>query len=126
MYFRIGYSTYLVFFVAAINFLVLTFYLAIQAVPQLGFLVFWLYCLIAVPLGMILACCLGYIHYKRTGFYQAEQDVSTESNPYSITYLVPTAIPQAELLSQLGKLHNLDTSEIDELIERSKRKFGRC
>ena len=89
-YFRMGWSTYLVFLFAAINTLVVTYYLAIEKIPILVsiFPTFTHYVSIALVLVIPLAVVIGYVHFKKSLIFSSEVDVSVESNPYNFK-LVP-------------------------------------
>ena len=84
-YFRMGWSTYFAFILAAINTLTVTYYLAIENIPflQTIFPTFVSYVIIIVSIGIPLLVCIGYIHYKRSAAYSSETDVIAESNPYN-------------------------------------------
>jgi len=128
-YFRTGYGLYLSLPVALLGYASAIYYLALQNIPFFArlfphFFQFIIFGIIALPFAGI---ALGWMHYKQklfSLFFKAEQRVLIEANPYSMGLLTPVAIPQAKLLSQLGKLHGLDTSEVDALIEASEKHFG--
>lgn len=84
-YFRIGWSTYFAFILAAINTLTVTYYLAIENIPflQTIFPTFVSYVITIVSIGIPLLVAIGYIHYKRSAAYSSETDVIAESNPYN-------------------------------------------
>ena len=83
-YFRIGWSTYFVFILAAINTLTVTYFLAIDNYPVLKavFPTFEQYAVIMVSIGIPLLILVGYAHFKKTFAYKSEMDVYVESNPY--------------------------------------------
>ena len=83
-YFRQGWSTYFAFIFAAVNTLVVTYYLAIEKIPDLKniFPEFWIYFVFATSLGIPLLVLVGYIHFKRIPAFHSETDITTESNPY--------------------------------------------
>ena len=83
-YFRMGWSTYFVFFLAAINTLTVTYFLAIDNYPSLKsvFPSFEQYVVITVCIGIPLLIGVGYAHYKKTMAYKSEMDVLIESNPF--------------------------------------------
>ena len=89
-YFRMGWSTYLVFLFAAINTLVVTYYLAIEKIPILVsiFPSFTHYVGVAMIIVIPLAITIGYIHFKKSLIFSSEVDVGVESNPYNFK-LVP-------------------------------------
>ena len=89
-YFRMGWSTYLVFLFAAVNTLVVTYYLAIEKIPILVSLFpsFTHYAGIALVIVIPLSIVIGYIHFKKSLIFSSEVDVSAESNPYNFK-LVP-------------------------------------
>ena len=110
-YFRSGWSTYFAFIFAAINTLVVTYYLAIERYPQLEsiFPNFLQYVVIIVSVGIPLLILVGYAHWKRTPAYRSEADITMESNPYVARMLV-----NSEILLQL----NLKLTEL--IIKQSK------
>ena len=126
-YFRQGWSTYFAFIFAAINTMVVTYYLAVENIPVLNtiFPSFYVYLGIMVSIGIPILILVGYAHQKKTPSYKAEADIYYESNPHALrTY------NNVELLLQLNlKLVNLllqdyktndDSQEKLELIELKK------
>ena len=85
-YFRQGWSTYFAFIFAAINTMVVTYYLAIDNIPILKtvFPTFYIYLAITASLGIPLLIFIGYAHQKKTASYKAEVDVHYESNPHAL------------------------------------------
>ena len=83
-YFRIGWSTYFAFILAAINTLTVTYFLAIDNYPILKviFPSFEIYIIIILVIGIPLLIVVGYSHYKRTNAFRSEADVVVESHPY--------------------------------------------
>ena len=110
-YFRSGWSSYFAFIFAAINTLVVTYYLAIERYPFLEaiFPNFVQYVVIIVSVGIPLLILIGYAHWKRTAAYRSEADITMESNPYQARMLV-----NSEILLQL----NLKLTEL--IIKQSK------
>ena len=110
-YFRSGWSSYFAFIFAAINTLVVTYYLAIERYPSLEsiFPNFIQYVVIIVSVGIPLLILVGYAHWKRTPAYRSEADITMESNPYVARMLV-----NSEILLQL----NLKLTEL--IIKQSK------
>jgi len=104
-YFRQGWSVYFAFIFAAINTLTVTYYLAIEKVPdlQIIFPTFLQYIIIMVSTGIPLLILIGYLHYKKTSAYKSETDIHSETNPYMGRMVV-----NSEILVQLNfKLINL-------------------
>ena len=85
-YFRQGWSTYFAFIFAAINTMVVTYYLAVDNIPILKtvFPTFYIYLAITASLGIPLLILVGYAHQKKTASYKAEVDVHYESNPHAL------------------------------------------
>ena len=83
-YFRMGWSTYFAFILAAINTLTVTYFLAIDNYPVLNIIFpsFEFYILIITSIGVPLLIFIGYLHFKRTQAFKSEIDVLIESNPY--------------------------------------------
>ena len=83
-YFRMGWSTYFAFILAAINTLTVTYFLAVDNYPALKIIFpsFEIYVLIIISIGVPLLIFIGYSHYKKTKAFRSEMDVLIESNPF--------------------------------------------
>ena len=83
-YFRMGWSTYFAFILAAINTLTVTYFLAVDNYPALKMIFpsFEIYVLIIISIGVPLLIFVGYSHYKKTKAFRSEMDVLVESNPF--------------------------------------------
>ena len=122
-YFRMGWGTYFAFIFAAINTLVVTYYLAIERVPALLtiFPNFLYYVLIISTIGVPLLIVVGYIHYKRTLAFKSEIDIVVESNPYqrrnivNIHLILESIMQTNQLLLKLSKNEKLSETEIGEV-----------
>ena len=122
-YFRMGWGTYFAFIFAAINTLVVTYYLAIERVPALLtiFPNFLHYILIISTIGVPLLIIVGYIHYKRTLAFKSEIDIVVESHPYqrrnivNIHLILESIMQTNQLLLKLSKNEKLSETEIGEI-----------
>ena len=122
-YFRVGYSTYLSFVLAAINTLVTTYYLAIEKAPSLKavFPSFAIYVMVATAIGIPALIIIGYVHYKRSKAFHAENDILVESNPYqrrtivNADIILQLMIKSIELNLKFSKNEKLTEDEIKEL-----------
>ena len=124
-YFRMGYSTYFVFILAAINTLTVTYFLAIDNYPSLKefFPSFEQYVVIIVCVGIPLLILVGYAHYKKTLAYKSEADVLIESNPYGRRDLVNSEISlqlDLKLISLILKMSNGEKIDKNEIAEVEK------
>ena len=83
-YFRMGWSTYFAFILAAINTLTVTYFLAVDNYPALKIIFpsFEIYVLILISIGVPLLIFVGYSHYKKTKAFRSEMDILVESNPF--------------------------------------------
>ena len=124
-YFRMGWSTYFAFILAAINTLTVTYFLAIDNYPSLKlvFPSFETYITIIVSIGIPLLIIIGYAHFKKTQAFKSEVDVLVESNPYLRRTIVNTEVILKlnllltnNLISDL-KNKTIDDSKIKELEE---------
>ena len=118
-YFRQGWSLYFAFILAAINTLTVTYYLAIDNIPELQgiFPSFVHYIITAVVVGIPLLVCVGYLHYKKTSAYRNEMGVAIESNPFQRRILVNSEVIikfQLELSRMLLKLNSSETVSAEE------------
>ena len=122
-YFRMGWSTYFVFILAAINTLTVTYFLAIDNYPVLKsiFPSFEQYAVMMVCIGIPLLILVGYAHFKKTLAYKSEIDVMVESNPYLSRNTVNADLSlklNLKLISLLLKMstgEKIDKNEIDEI-----------
>tara|TARA_B110001454_G_scaffold122523_1_gene114365 strand:+ start:9557 stop:10060 length:504 start_codon:yes stop_codon:yes gene_type:complete len=122
-YFRMGWSTYFAFILAAINTLTVTYYLAIENYPTLKaiFPSFEMYIIIIISIGIPLLVTIGFVHYKRTSARKAEVDIGMETNPYQIRLLVNTELLlklNMRLIKHMSDLQNgekIDENNINEL-----------
>lgn len=126
-YFRQGWATYFAFIFAAINTMVVTYYLAIKDVPLLAkiFPSFIYYLGAMAVIGIPLLVFIGYVHYKRIGAFRAEADVTAESNPYNYKLppgywkeaFVPTWVLLTNLMVKVLKDEKLTDNELKEINE---------
>ncbi len=118
-YFRMGWSTYFAFILAAINTLTVTYFLAIENYPSLKLIFpsFEVYIIIIVTIGIPLLVAIGYAHFKRTQAFKSEIDVQIESNPFQQRNTVNNEINlrvNLQLMKLLSKLINNEKLEPDE------------
>jgi hypothetical protein len=104
------------------------YYLAIKSLPLLEavFPSFYRFAMFAVFSIVLTSGILGWMHYKKvlSGFFKAEVDIQIEANPYSMTIVAPVSLPWMRVLSDLGKLHGIDTTDVDKIVSDTERKFG--
>jgi amino acid permease len=118
-----GWSTYFVFILAAINTLTVTYFLAIDNYPALKdiFPSFEQYAVMMVCIGIPLLILVGYAHFKKTLAYKSEMDVMVESNPYLTRNTVNADLSlklNLKLISLLLRMSNgekIEKNEIDEI-----------
>ena len=123
-YFRMGWSTYFAFILAAINTLTVTYFLAVDNYPALKIIFpsFGQYIVIIMVLGIPLLIVVGYAHYKKTTAFKSEIDVLIESNPFLRRTTVNTDIIlrfNVNLINLVLKLSK-DTISEDELNDMKK------
>ncbi len=120
-YLRNGWGQYFAFVFAAINTLVVTYYLAIENLPILNALFpsFLSYALTLVLVGIPVLVGVGYWHYKKSPAYKTEADVVFEANPY----LKRTLENTENILKMQSKLVQLilGISQKDELTDDDKK-----
>ena len=115
-YFRMGWSTYFAFILAALNTLTVTYFLAIDNYPSLKsvFPSFEIYIIIIVTVGVPILIGIGYAHFKRNKAFKSEIDVMIESNPYQRRNTVNNEMNlrmNLQLIKLLTKLVNDDKLE---------------
>ena len=124
-YFRQGWSTYFAFIFAAINTIVVTYYLAIENIPELKviFPSFYVYLITTSAIGIPLLIFVGYAHQKKTSSYKAEADIYFESNPHSsrmynnIELILQLNLKLVNLLLLDYEKNNVSNEKLDELIK---------
>ena len=122
-YLRQGWSNYLTFFMASINTLTVTYFLAVERYPFLEtiFPNFLYYLIITTSIGIPSLIIIGYVHWKRSGARKAEIDITYEVNPYNAITLVNSELllgMNINLISMLTKILNdekLSQEEIDKI-----------
>ena len=127
-YFRTGWDTYFAFIVAAVNALTVTFFLAIDKYPTLGiiFPTFFHYVVIVVGIGVPVLILVGYVHYKRSKSFRAEQDILIEASPHirrilqNTEVLLPSYLKITELIIKLSDNRKLTDKELEEVSKLQK------
>ena len=127
-YFRTGWGVYFAFIFAAINTLVITYYLAIERYPELNqiFPSFLSYVTIVIGVGIPILVLSGYAHFKKTGAYRAEADLQMEIDPYlrrmliNTEMMIPLQIKILDLLIKLSKNEKLTQDELNEISKIQK------
>jgi len=128
-YFRTGWATYFAFIVAAVNALTVTFFLAIEKYPSLTaiFPTFFHYVVIVVGIGVPLLIFVGYVHYKKSKSFRAEQDVLIETSPHfrrilqNTEVLLPSYLKLIELVVKLSENKKLTDKELEEVSKLQKK-----
>ena len=128
-YFRMGWSTYFVFFLGAINTLTVTYFLAIENYPSLKavFPSFEEYVLVSVFVLIPALVFLGFAHYKKTKAFKSEIDVQIESNPYQAWQFVNTEmilglnLKLSEFIIKFSKGEKLNDDQLKEFIDLQKK-----
>jgi len=136
-YFRQGYHLYFAFVFAALNTLVVTYFLAIERAPFLKevFPTFPIYAVVLISIGVPSLILAGFIHYKRMPAFKSEQEVTVESNPF--IYKLPpghariVGMPWALMLSELmlklfanEKISEEEIKKIKEIQKNMKKLIG--
>jgi len=127
-YFRTGWATYFAFIVAAVNALTVTFFLAIEVYPSLYviFPTFFHYVVIVVGIGVPVLIIVGYVHYKRSKSFRAEQDILIETSPHirrilqNTEVLLPSYLKITELIIKLSDNKKLTDKELEEVSKLQK------
>ena len=128
-YFRTGWATYFAFIVAAINALTVTFFLAIEKYPPLSvvFPTFFHYVVIVVVIGVPVLVLVGYVHYKKSKSFRAEQDILIETSPHirrilqNTEVLLSSYLKLTELMVKLSENKKLTDKELDEVSKLQKQ-----
>ena len=128
-YFRTGWTTYFAFIVAAVNALTVTFFLAIEKYPLLTFIfpTFFHYVVIVVGIGVPVLIIVGYVHYKRSKSFRAEQDILVEASPHfrrilqNTEVLLPSYLKITELMIKLSENKKLTDEELEEVSKLQKK-----
>ena len=129
-YFRNGWSLYFAFIFAAINTLVVTYYLAIDKVPFLldFFPSFGHYVAAAVFLGIPILVLVGFLHFKKSPAHRSDVNINIETDPFLRRNLINSEINlelNLIILNLLSKLSNNEKLSEDEFntIQKSKKEL---
>ena len=128
-YFRTGWATYFAFIVAAVNALTVTFFLAIEEYPLLSviFPTFFHYVVIIVGIGVPVLILVGYIHYKKSKSFRAEQDVLIETSPHfrrilqNTEVLLSSYLKLTELMIKLSENKKLTDKELKDVSQLQQK-----
>jgi len=131
-YFRTGWATYFAFIVAAVNALTVTFFLAIEEYPALStiFPTFFHYVVIVVGIGVPMLILVGYVHYKKSKSFRAEQDILIETSPHfrrmlqNTEVLLTSYLKLTELMTKLSENKKLTDKELEEVSKLQKHLSG--
>ena len=120
-----GWSTYFAFIFAAINTLTVTYYLAIERIPDLNWVFpsFVHYVVIVSAIGVPILVGVGYAHFKRSLAYSAEADIVTEAHPYNFRILpgwntevvFPLYLTLSEMMIKWSKDEKIKNEDIEKL-----------
>ena len=127
-YFRTGWATYFAFIVAGINALTVTFFLAIENYPSLNviFPTFFHYIVMVVGVGVPVLILVGYVHFKKSKSFRAEQDILIETSPHirrilqNTEILLPAYLKLTELMVKLSENKKLTDKELEEVSKLQK------
>jgi len=106
-YFKNGYKQYFAFVFAALNMMVVTYYLAIERAPFLKeiFPSFGVYAAILILVGFPILIITGFAHFRRTAAFKAQSEIHHEANPYVYKlgpgYQRVTSAPHTLMMSKL-------------------------
>jgi len=122
-YFRTGWATYFAFVVAAINALTVTYFLAVENYPVLNsiFPTFFHYVAIVGGIGVPILVLVGYIHFKKSKSFKAEQDVLIETSPHirrilvNTEVLLPSYLKLLELILKLSQNEKLSQEDLEHI-----------
>ena len=128
-YFRTGWATYFAFIVAAVNALTVTFFLAIENYPSLSviFPTFFHYIVIVVGVGVPILVLVGYVHFKKSKSYRAEQDILIETSPHfrrmlqNTEVLLPSYLKLTELMIKLSENKKLTAEELKDVSQLQQK-----
>ena len=128
-YFRTGWATYFAVIVAAVNALTVTFFLAIDEYPSLSviFPTFFHYVVIVSGIGVPLLIFVGYVHYKKSKSFRAEQDILVESSPHfrrilqNTEVLLPSYLKLTELMIKLSENKKLTAEELKDVSQLQQK-----
>ena len=128
-YFRTGWATYFAFVVSAVNALTVTFFLAIEEYPSLSviFPTFFHYVVIIVGIGVPVLILVGYIHYKKSKSFRAEQDVLVETSPHfrrilqNTEVLLSSYLKLTELMIKLSENKKLTDKELKDVSQLQQK-----
>jgi hypothetical protein len=111
-YLRVGYATYIAFFLGFLSSITVIYKLAIADTPLVTYFPHLTeFAIVAVVIFSPISVVIGLLHMRRTAAFAADASVSTEANPYVYKIVpgkerevtVPLSILTARVLLKLGE-----------------------
>ena len=130
-YFRTGYQLYFAFVFAAINTMIITYFLAIERAPILKeiFPTFGYYAMVLITIGIPILVITGLLHFKKIPAFKSEQEVSVESSPYVyklspgfwLHVIMPFYLLSSKYLVKLSKNEKITEDELKEMSDLQEK-----
>ena len=130
-YFKTGYQQYFAFIFAAINTMIITYFLAIERAPILKeiFPTFGYYAIVLIAVGLPILILTGFLHFKKIPAFKSEQEIAFESNPYVYKLppgywfhvVMPFYLLSSKYLVKLGKNEKITDEELKEMSDLQEK-----
>jgi hypothetical protein len=130
-----GYNTYLTFLLGYVTTIVTVYYLAINNISLLKIIFpsFWLFCILALVVGVPVSIFMGLFHFKRSQAYSAEVDIGVEANPYYYKVTpgkerelqIPFTVANIDLTLAMARKLDVLTPELESILLQVREKYVR-
>ena len=130
-----GYNTYLTFLLGYVTTIVTVYYLAIDNILLLKIIFpsFWLFCILALVVGVPVSIFMGLFHFKRSQAYSAEVDIGVEANPYFYKVTpgkerelqIPFTVANIDLTLAMARKLDVLTPEAESILLQVREKYVR-
>lgn len=133
LYFRTGHGVYWFYLMSFAQWITIIYVLLISNINPMKalFPTIYIFMIIFVAIYLPTSILTGYLHFKRTGFFQAEMDINIESNPYYYVVppgynrhvLIPAGLLTLQVLKRIAEREGMLSPEEKQLIEELEKKY---
>ena len=131
-YLRVGYATYIAFFIGFLSSITVIYKLAIADTPLVSlFPHLTEFAIVAIIISSPISVVIGLLHMRRTAAFAADASVSTEANPYVYKIVpgkerevtIPLSILTARILLKLAadRLSSDEKLELEAVLAKADK-----
>jgi len=133
LYFRTGHGVYWLYLMSFAQWITVIYVLLISNINPMKALFPTIYTFVAIFMLIYVPTSVltGYLHFNRTGFFQAEMEVNIKKNPYyyivppgyNREVLIPSGLLTLQVLKRIAEREGMLSAEEKQLIEELEKKY---